>query len=91
MGLEQLFDKYGFWALLIFVLLDKGLPVLQKYLPFIGKQQEHKLEILREAEEKNMDMKEREVVALEQIGKALVLLSERIDGLEDDKRRLCLA
>lgn len=91
MGIEQLFDKYGFWALLLYVILDKGAVLINKYLPFINGQQMKKLEMQEDQTKREYELEERQVVAMEQIGKALVLISERLDSVEEGQKTMMSA
>jgi hypothetical protein len=75
MGTEQeLFLRWGPFIFLLYIVLRDGIPLfgrlLEKVVPQRMEQQER-------AAERKQDLEERHVVALEQIGKSLVLIENK--------------
>lgn len=85
------------WAVLAYLLIKDALPTLSVLLAkmtgiivparanekkMLLEQQNKALERLDELEEKRIDLRDREVVALEQIGKSLVMIDTRLQGLD---------
>lgn len=69
-------EQYGFWLMLLYIFVrDAIIPILNKILPA-------KVEQQAEKEKREAAVTEREAIALEQIGNALVVSNERMLKLE---------
>lgn len=85
--MEDFFIKNSPWFFIAYILLREGFPVLGRVLDRIIPERMRKQESQRERElaleEKKADIKEREVVALEQIGKGLAILQNNQEDIEE--------
>ncbi len=83
-------DKYGFWALVAYVLLKDGLPILSKFLsqltetyfPSKVKERQQEMAHKEELEERQLDLREREVAAMENIAKSLAVIDTRVQSVK---------
>ena len=97
MNISDLPANWPVWAAIIYLLIKDTLPALSGLLERMtglilpARATEKKLELEKialgieraaEIEEKRIDLREREVIALEQIGKSLVVIDTRLQGLD---------
>jgi hypothetical protein len=85
---EQLFAQYGFWALMSYIVIRDGIPLLNKYFPFLDKQRERKMQQQVEELDRRHELREREVVVVEMIGKQLTVSNTRLERLEVGQRSI---
>lgn len=84
--MEQLFNQYGFWALLTYVLVRDGIPLINKWFPYLDKNRERKIKVQAEEQDRKADQREREIVAVEMIGKAFIENNGRLTNVEQGMR-----
>lgn len=87
--LSALVKEYGPWFLIVYIFFRDGYPALlrtiEKLVP--AKIKERELVLANQLEKSNAqdDLKEREVVAQEMIGKNLILLAERVENTNNSQ------
>lgn len=88
--IELFMQKYGPWFFLAYILLKDGWPVIlrvfEKIIPAKIRENEKKLDAKIELENAEMDLREREIVTQEMIGKNLVIMNERLAFSEMNSR-----
>lgn len=88
--LEIIVQKYGTWFFLAYIILKDGLPVflrlIEKVVPAKIKESEKKLAAQIERDSAEVDLREREIVTQEMIGKNLVIMNERLSFIEQNGR-----
>lgn len=97
MDYSQIPLNWPVWAVLVYLLIKDALPTLSVLLTkmtgiivparasekkLLMEQQNKALERQAEIEEKRIDLRDREVVALEQIGKSLIVIDTRLQALD---------
>lgn len=95
--MENIDKSWPIWAVMTYLFIKDALPVLSTLVIKLAgvvvpaKVKERKMKMDQqlaaidkqiELEEKRTDLREREVVALEQIGKSLVVIDTRLQGLD---------
>lgn len=91
----EIIQNWPIWAIITYMLIKDAFPILSTLLTkltgiivparanekkLLIEQQAMMMERQTEIEEKRIDLREREVIALEQIGKTLVMLDTRLQG-----------
>ena len=90
--MDPILEKYGLLGIALYLLIKDIIPMMvtalskffEMVIPARAKQQEMKLEIDAEVEARRLDIQEREVIALEQIGKSLIAIETRLEQ-QDNK------
>lgn len=97
MDIAEIMKNWPIWAAITYLLIKDAFPALSVMITKItgivvpARVSEKKLLLEQQAlavqhqielEEKRIDLREREVVALEQIGKSLVVIDTRLQGLD---------
>jgi hypothetical protein len=93
----QIPTNWPVWAALVYLLIKDALPTISVLITkmtgiivparanekkLLMEQQNKNIERQLELEEKRIDLRDREVVALEQIGKSLIVIDTRLQGLD---------
>lgn len=86
----ELLRTWPIWAIIVYLVIKDVLPMLSNMVLKLGElvvPQRTRLAQLKQAEEREIearrvDLREREVIALEQIGKSLIMIDTRIQGQE---------
>jgi len=86
--LEQIAEKYGIWALLVYVLLRDGLPILKNSFPVLDRFMTSRQEKENKELERRANIEERQILAIEIISKTLALVGERLDLLLSGQRAI---
>lgn len=87
---QEFLSRYGIGAVLLYIVLRDGLPAIYKliqrfievYIPAKSHERELEMKQSDERVDRRIDLKEREVAALEAIGKGQVLLDARMKTME---------
>lgn len=90
MTIEEVISQYGIWAVIVYLIFKDALPTLSNLavklgeilVPAWSKSKQSLVEVQVEQEKIRSSLREREVVALEQIGKSMVVIDTRLQNLE---------
>ena len=83
-------QQYGIWGIIIYLFVKDVIPLLVSAvskitdlaIPARAKQAEMKIEAEAEREARRLDIREREVIALEQLGKTLITIDTRMEQMD---------
>lgn len=89
--MENLFTAWPFWAVLVYLIIRDIIPLLIRFmqsafgqiLPIREKRLDKQIQADIDRELKLDDLRERQIISQEQVGKTLVLVAEKVARNED--------
>lgn len=90
MTIEDVIAQYGIWAVIVYLIFKDALPTLSNLTAKLGdlivpawsRNKQQMIEKQMEQDRARLALREREVVALEQIGKSMIVIDTRLQSIE---------
>lgn len=90
MTIEEVITRYGIWGVIVYLFFREALPTLsnltsklgEMIVPAWSKSRQQLVEVQMKQEEMRSSLREREVIAMEQISKALAVIETRLQQTE---------